>query len=389
MARQGLVTSVTVMPVRCLLPAGRYPKAAKVTSGGGQIGCGHAAAGSRLAGRASLALAQPRATLASAAGTARLSDPGLWLTGAERSLLLAGLSVALGGLAGRGLARQYRQPGPAPLPPPWALRGCVLGLLASAALLITARADLGLAARLAQPPVAGLESGATAVIAAIELACFAAAAVLLRLRQAGWSVLPLLGVVTAEAVRAHPEGIVPVAGALLSFCHVLPAVLWAGMLAYVLRAAVAWRADPPAMQGLVRLYGNAAAWLLAAIVLTGVLSALLLVPLGSLLTTAYGRFLIAKAALVGLAICLAVAGRMWLRSHPVPGAGPALVTRLELAALAAALAVTGILTVLAPPARPAAPAAQQASPCQRPAGPAGHPARPAGAAPSPGSCRAP
>ena len=34
-----------------------------------------------------------------------LSAAGLWLTGIERAVMLAGLAVALGGLAGRGLSR--------------------------------------------------------------------------------------------------------------------------------------------------------------------------------------------------------------------------------------------------------------------------------------------
>ena len=120
----------------------------------------------------------------------------------------------------------------------------------------------------------------------VECAAFALAAGALRLRQPGLSVLPLLAVVLAEAIRAHPEGIVPVGGALLSLVHVLPAVMWAGMLVYTLRAALAWRQDPAAVRGLVRLYANAAVWLFAVVVLTGVVSALVLVPLGSLLTTA-------------------------------------------------------------------------------------------------------
>lgn len=291
-----------------------------------------------------------------------LTAPALWLTGLERALLLAGLSVALGGLAGRGLARQYlaRQDmarpdapaAPAPLPDPWALRGSLAGLVASAALLVTATAGPGAAASLARPPVAGLGSRATAVIAAAELACCALAAILLRFRLSSWSVLPLLGVVLAEGIRAHPEGMIPAAGALLTYCHLLPAVLWAGMLVYTARAVIAWRASPQSARGLLRLYGTAAAWLFAVVVVTGAASALLLVPTGSLLTTSYGRFLIAKAALVAVVAALALASRAGLRRPAEPGAGLPLAVRLEIGALAAVLAVTGILTVLTPPAKP-------------------------------------
>ena len=155
----------------------------------------------------------------------------------------------------------------------------------------------------------------------IECAAFALAAGALRLRQPGLSVLPLLGVVLAEAIRAHPEGIVPVGGALLSVVHVLPAVMWAGMLAYTLRAALAWRQDPVAVRGLVRLYASAAVWLFAVVVATGVVSALVLVPLGSLLTTGYGIMVIVKAVLVAAVAVMAIAGRAWL-AVPARGVVP-------------------------------------------------------------------
>ena len=306
-----------------------------------------------------------------------LGTPALWLTGTERWLLLVGLSVALGGLAGRGLARQYlarddTRAAPARLPPPWALRGSLAGLVASAALLVTVLAAPGAAATLARPPAAGLGGRGTAVIAAAELACFAVAALLLRLRRPGWSVAPLSGVVLAEGLRAHPEGMIPVAGALLTYCHLLPAVLWAGMLVYTARTAIAWRAGPAAARGLFRLYGTAAAWLFGIVVVTGVLSAVLLVPVSSLLTTTYGRFLVAKAALVAAAAALALASRARLRRPAPPGTGLPLAVRLEIAALAAVLAATGLLTVLPPrrspsshrqPARPSPGAGRLSAVC--------------------------
>ena len=317
----------------------------------------HALATCHVTGPATLLSGAFRTALSTAPASAPLTAPALWLTGAERWLLLVGLSIALGGLSGRGLARQYlaredTPDAPAPLPTPWALRGSLIGVVACAALLVTALAGPGVAASLARPQAAGLGSRATGVIAAAELACFALAAILLRLRQPGWGALPLLGVVLAEAVRAHPEGVIPVAGALLTCCHLLPAVLWAGMLVYTARAAIAWRAYPQPAQELLRVYGSAAAWLFAVVVVTGVISALLLVPVGSLLTTTYGRFLIAKAALVTVVAVLALAGRARLRRRAEPGAGLALATRLEVASLAAVLAATGLLTVLTPPTKP-------------------------------------
>jgi copper transport protein len=276
-----------------------------------------------------------------------------WLTGAERAVMLAGLSIALGGLAGRGLARHYRGPRPAPAPGPWAMRGSLLGLAASLALLVTALAGPTLAARLARPAISGLHAGGTAQIALIEAACFALALLWLRAGRTGAGAFLLCGVVIAEGIRAHPDGVIPVAGAFVTYSHVFPAVLWAGMLVYAIRTALAWRADPAAARGIVRLYSAAAAWLLGAVVVTGVISALVLVPVGSLLTTTYGLFLVAKAAGVCAAAGLALAGRAWLRRHPAGrGGGPATVTKLEIVVLAAVLALTGILTVLTPPAKP-------------------------------------
>jgi copper transport protein len=321
-----------------------------------------------------------------------------------RWLMLAGLAGALGGLAGRGLARQYKGTVPAPLPPPWALRSSLLGMAATAGLTAVIFGAHALLTAPAHPAVAALITIGQGGLTGLECVAFALAAGALRLRQPGLSVLPLLGVVLAEAIRAHPEGIIPVGGALLSMVHVLPAVMWAGMLVYTLRAALAWRQDPVAMRGLVRLYANAAVWLFAVVVLTGVVSALVLVPLGSFLSTAYGIMIIVKAVLVALVAGAAIAGRAWLsRAAPVrearpgqqslpprvPGGlppeppptafrrlganapaarpvspakpeaveGPARATRLECYGLAAVLAATAVLTVLTPPAAPARAAA--------------------------------
>jgi copper transport protein len=287
-----------------------------------------------------------------AAASVPLTTPALWLTGLERSAMLIGLAVSLGGLAGRGTLRHYKGPRPAPLPTPWALRGSLLGLAAALALVVTAVAGPNLAARLAQPPSSGLGTHATETIAIAEAICFALAAIALRLRRPSWSVAPLCGVVLAEGVRGHPEGIIPGAGAFLVYCHLLPALIWVGMLFYTVRAAMSWRSDPAAMRSLIGLYASAAAWLFAIVVVTGIIAALVLVPVHSLLTTTYGAFLIAKAVIVCVVAGLAIAGQRWLRRPEAAGVGPALATRLELAGLFVVLLVTGVLTVITPPAKP-------------------------------------
>jgi copper transport protein len=286
-----------------------------------------------------------------AAASVPLTTPALWLTGLERSAMLVGLAVALGELAGRGIFRHYKGPRPAPMPPPWALRGSLLGLAASVALVITALAGPGLASSLARP-ASGLGGHATETIAIVEAVLFALAAIALWLRQPRLSIVPLMGVVLAEGIRGHPEGIIPAAGALVTYCHLLPAVIWVGMLLYTVRAAMAWRAYPSAMHSLVALYSKAAGWLFAFVIISGIVSALILVPPSSLVTTRYGWFLIAKAAIVCVVAGLALAGQRWLRGTSAPGVGPALATRLELAGLGVVLLVTGVLTVITPPAKP-------------------------------------
>jgi copper transport protein len=299
-------------------------------------------------------------TLLAAGPPARLSMPVVWETGVARWLMFAGLSVAVGGLTGRGLARQYKGDFPVRLPGPWALRGSLLGAAASAWLALIALGGADFLAGFAHLP--RLFSTTQSAVAGVEVVAFLLAAGLLRLRQPGWSWVPLTAVIVAEGIRAHPETIIPVVGALITYCHLLPAAMWSGMLLYVLRVAILWRNHPGDMRGLMRLYATAAAWLFATLVVSGVISALVLVPLGSLLTTTYGIVLIVKAAVVAVAAGLAVAGRVWLRRRPERGAGPARVTRLECAALALALAAAGLLTALTPPA---APVRHSAGPVQR------------------------
>jgi copper transport protein len=289
-----------------------------------------------------------------------------------RWAMLAGLAGALGGLAGRGLAGQYKGAAPAPLPTPWALRSALLGAAATAVLTGVVFAARALLARTAQPAVAALVTVGQGELVAAECVAFLLAAAALRLRQPGLSVLPLLGVVVAEAIRAHPDRIVPVGGALLTICHLLPAVMWGGMLLYTLRAAVAWRHDPAAMRGLVRLYANAALWLFAVVAATGVVTVLVLVPLHDLLSTTYGIVLVVKAVLVALVAGLATAGRAWLGREPDGVDGPARATARECGVLAVVLAITAVLTVLTPPAAPAQ-AAAPARAAHLSRGPAGPP----------------
>jgi len=342
--RQSGRRAVVTVPVPGRLPDGVYTVAWQAVS----------ADGDPVSAAFTFAVGSAPASL-SAASTAPPATPGQWWLAAARWVLFAALAMALGGLADRALARRYPVRSPRPLPPSWALRASLAGLAAAVLLAVLQLGGGSLTSGLAHPSVWRLLSSGPGAVAAAEILAFAAAAVLLRLRRPSWAAVPLLAVVVAEGFRAHPQSIAGAGGVLLTWAHLLPAALWAGMLFYTVRAAIAWRADPAAVRALVRLYARAAAWLFVLVIGTGIVSALVLVPLGDLFTTGYGRVLVIKAALVGLAAALALTGRLWLRRAPRPGAGPALATRLESGTLAAVLAAAGLLAALPAPGQPGQP----------------------------------
>ena len=343
-ARQSGGRAVITVAVAGRLPDGVYTVAWQVVS----------ADGDPVSAAFTFAVGPAPASL-SAASAAPPATPGRWWLAAARWVLFGALAMALGGLAGHALARRYSAGSPRPLPPPWALRASLAGLAAAVLLAVLQLGGGSLTSGLARPSVSRLLSSGPGAVAAAEMLAFAAAAVLLRCRQPSWAAAPLLAVVVAEGFRAHPESIAGAGGVLLTWAHLLPAALWAGMLFYTVRAAIAWRADPTAVRGLVRLYARAAAWLFALVIGTGIVSALVLVPLGDLFTTGYGQVLVIKAALVGAAAALALTGRLWLRRTPRPGAGPALATRLESGTLTAVLAAAALLAALPPPSQPGQP----------------------------------
>ena len=118
-----------------------------------------------------------------------MSSPELWVVALLRWLLLCALAGAIGGIAGRALARGQAAPGPAALPGPGARRASLLGLAASAGLAIEILGDNRLAAALTHPSLSRLLHTGDGVIAVVELASFAVAALLLRLRRPGLSVV--------------------------------------------------------------------------------------------------------------------------------------------------------------------------------------------------------
>jgi copper transport protein len=141
-----------------------------------------------------------------------------------RWALFAALALGLGGVAGTLLAgRIRREPGGAelaPVPAPL-LAAAVVGLTATAGLL--AVGGYGIAEVLGSRP---------GRLLGVELAAFAATAGLAGLARLlprpalrAAAVVPLLAVVVAEALRAHPAELRPLAGGLLTAVHLLAAAL--------------------------------------------------------------------------------------------------------------------------------------------------------------------
>ncbi|MFE5912308.1 CopD family protein [Streptomyces wedmorensis] len=261
-------------------------------------------------------------------GTGELRIPAAGAISLLRLLVLAGLAVHVGELAGRRLA------GAGPLPRGLAAPAALLAAASSAGLLLLFTAVSGLSPVV----VYGLREGRLLLVTAnaFALAAFCAAS-----RRPGLAVLPLAVAVGAEAMRAHPEARLQVLGTALTVVHLTAASLWAGTLLYVLRTM---RLRGGGRDVLVR-YARTAAWLYAALVVTGTVSTLRRLPLDAVLTTAYGRLLLVKLMLFGGASLLALAARGRMRS----GGDAQAPARVEVSALVAIVVVSALLTVVPDP----------------------------------------
>ncbi|GAB2956496.1 hypothetical protein GCM10023080_014670 [Streptomyces pseudoechinosporeus] len=258
-------------------------------------------------------------------------------TAALRWLLFTALALMLGELAASRLAARVPD-APARRPRPWMLPASLTGCAAALALAALQVGGGSLASVLDTRP---------GVLSVVEIAGFALAGAAVLVRRRAWALVPLAAVLVAEALRAHPQAEQAVAGPVLTFVHLTAATLWAGTLVQVLRTMAVWRGERTAARALLLTYARLAAWLFAAVVATGLISALLLVPLEDLATTAYGRVLLGKLALVATAATLALAARRRLRHSNRNPRRPA---RAETGVLAVVLALSATLTVLSVPA---------------------------------------
>ncbi|MEV0176422.1 CopD family protein [Streptomyces sp. NPDC050803] len=283
--------------------------------------------------------------------TGEAAAPGVGGIALLRTTLFAALCVPVGELFVNRLARAV--PGTPPAAPPsWAPHAAVAGFVAALGLASVVSTGNLVPDSLADLDVGGLYETRDGKLALLELNAFAAAGLCALSRRPGTQVWPLAAVVVAEALRAHPTTEhSPLLGSGLTLVHLTCAALWAGGLLHVLRSL---RGDAPTGAALLGLYARVAAVLLAAITATGVCSSLRRMPaetiLEQLTTTAYGRVLLAKVLLVAAVAALALWARFRLRraADPLTACSPA---RVEVVALGAVVAVSGLLTALPVPIR--------------------------------------
>ena len=192
------------------------------------------------------------------------------------------------------------------------------------------------------------------LLALLTLALTVGSAIGWRLQEARVALpLMLAAGLAAQALRAHPG----VSGQLwqeaTAVIHVVVAALWVGMLAHLV--GVIWRRSATWEEILhaVRRYATVALASAALVIGTGIILAVGQIRRSEqLLTTAYGRILLLKAALMLVALLAAAWARgfrIW-RPSPPPRPRVRALTRIEVSLLIGVVGVASLLGSVAPPA---------------------------------------
>ncbi|MFI9779744.1 CopD family protein [Streptomyces sp. NPDC051956] len=288
-------------------------------------------------------------------GTGEAAAPGVTGVALLRTLLFAALCVQLGEVFAARLARRVPGAPPGDGPRSWSAYAPWAGVMAALGLAsIVANGNL-VPHALSDLDIAGLYGTREGTLALLEVNAFVVAALCARSRRPATALAPLAAVVLGEALRAHPPAEhTAYLGSALTLVHLTCAALWVGGLLHVLRTLRRWRTTAPeAGAALLGLYARVAAVLLAAITATGVCSTLRRMPvstvLDQLVTTAYGRTLLAKVILVAVVSVLALVARGRQR-HGGLGAAYA-PARAEVAVLGVVVAMSAVLTALPLPIR--------------------------------------
>jgi copper transport protein len=281
---------------------------------------------------------------------------GMAATTALRWLLFLGLALSLGEAVGSWLVRRGAPPKAAAIatPRPWLVPGALIGAAASIGTAVLYAGAGSLPRGPTQLNLQALAAETPGRVAVAELAAFGLAGAAFRLSHPRVGALLLLVVPAAEGIRAHPEAAAAGWGAVLTAIHLTAAAIWVGALLHVLHVCLRWRRQKISGAAAVNSYARLALWLFLTVIATGSIAGLLQLPLDAFLATlfqtAYGQSLVAKLVLVTLIAGLALAARYHLRRRP-DRPQPSVAARFEVAALVVVLAISALLTTLAPPVR--------------------------------------
>lgn len=168
---------------------------------------------------------------------------------------------------------------------------------------------------------------------------------------AAWALVPVVAGIGWQAQTGHAAGSLNHhLGVTAMFVHLAASALWLGLLAVT---ALVYRRLGDAGPNAVRRMSRAAIWAAWGIVISGLANAVLRLDSPTdLFTTAYGRLMLAKAGLMGVAIALA----WWHRRVNLPRLTVAdirdrfwRILWVDLALLVAVVGVAGVLARTAPP----------------------------------------
>ena len=287
--------------------------------------------------------------------TSRASTPTSWPDALASWLFLLGLAVAAGGLASDMFVWNKRARDQHPTIPRAPLTPALVAALLGAGILFVLFAGSldggGLTAGIDPrrwSAALHLRAGFLMVLALCLLLAALATSSFIRLR--GATLVLLMAVGASIGLRSHPAGTHTWWGLPAIIIHVVLALLWIGLLTHLVLvlAQQSWVAPRSVINDAVRRYARLALWSVLAVLLSGLGAAVAEFSTPSqVLTSAYGRLLLVKAALVALALVLALWAR--LRALGPPADLLRRLTRGEAGVVAVILGVSALLSNVAPP----------------------------------------
>lgn len=281
---------------------------------------------------------------------------GLGTVAVLRWVLFGGIALALGGLAGDAMVRDRVRRARSRLeielkaPRPWVLSGSILGLVAVFGLALVQTGRGNLLDGVSGFSLNGLTRSDAGRLLLVEAAGFSVSALASLRPRRQLAVAGLIPIIVAEAWRSHLHADSAWLGSATIGVHLAIAALWVGALAHLVRTAFDWRGNRRQVVALFRRYAKFALAGYLAVVATGTVAAILVLPSwGALTSTTYGRVLLIKLSIVALVSFLAFAARQGLR-RPISTYqwGGLRFARFEIAGLIAVLGTTALLTAVSP-----------------------------------------